>query len=257
MPSTKNLLRSALALWAIAMLAPASTAVAADTKETEIIPSERTIPHDESRIQFSNIPDPWEGWNRRVYAFNTQFDRYIFLPSVRGYQKVTPDPLEKGISNAFQNVGEVRTFLHSFLQLKPRSMGITLGRLVVNSTLGIGGLLDPASDMGLVLHREDFGQTLGHWGVGNGPYLVLPIFGPSNARDTGGMLGDYALTMLAYEAIGLNDSDQFALRSSITVLRALDMRANLAFRYYETGSPFEYELVRYLYTQLRRVEIAK
>ena len=152
---------------------------------------------------------------------------------------------------------EVRTFLHSLLQLKPRSMGITLGRLLVNSSLGIGGLFDPASQMGLVHRREDFGQTLGHWGVGNGPYMVLPLFGPSNARDTSGMLGDYALTLVAYEVIGLNGSDRLALRSAITVMRALDMRANLAFRYHETGSPFEYELVRYLYTQLRRVEIAK
>jgi len=249
---TRRLFLPVLLLW----LAAAAPATAGKQDEAEVVPPKRTVPAADAQVQLV-IYDPWEGWNRRVYAFNTQFDRYIFLPAVRGYETITPDPLEKGVTNFFHNVGEVRTCVHSILQAKPRAMGVTLARLIVNTSLGIGGLFDPATDMGLVRRNEDFGQTLGRWGVGDGPSTVLPIFGPSNLRDTGGMLGDYALELIAYEAIGLNGSDQFPLRATLTTLRALDMRANLGFRYYESGSPFEYELIRYLYTKLREVEIAK
>lgn len=256
MPFSKKILRHAVVFAALAMFTDTAPAAAAEDT-TDIVPPRRVVDYDETRALLADIKDPWEGWNRRVYVFNARFDRYVFLPAVRVYKTITPDPIEVGIWNVFQNVGEVRTLLHSLLQLKPRSMGITVGRLVVNSSIGIVGLFDPATDLGLIRRSEDFGQTLGRWGVGAGPYTVLPIFGPSNVRDTAGMLGDYALTVAAYQAIGLNGSDLLPVRSAITLLRAVSTRDHMAFRYYETGSPFEYELVRYLYTKIREVEILK
>ncbi len=235
--------------------APISTVAFAD--ESGDLPVRTDLIEFSVRNQLADISDPIEGWNRRVYAFNTSFDRRLFLPAVNGYRAVTPDPVETGIWNFFLNVSEVRTFVHSLLQLKPRSAGITLGRLVVNSTLGVGGLMDPATSMGLARLSEDFGQTLGRYGMPDGPYLVLPLFGPSNLRDTTGMAGDYALSLVGYEIIGLSDNDLWPVRWTLAGLRGLSSRANTAFRYHETGSPFEYEMVRYLYTQMRELEIEK
>jgi len=257
-PATLITLSITLLLAAIPLPALAQTAPDRATEAAPDLPIRTDLfETDQQHAELADIADPWEAWNRRVYAFNTSFDRRLFLPTVRGYKAVTPDPVERSIWNFFLNVSEVKTLLHSILQLKPRSSGITLGRLVVNSTLGIGGLFDPASNLGLPRHNEDLGQTLGRYGVPAGPYFVLPILGPSNLRDTTGMAGDYALAVVGYEIIGLNDSDLLPLRLTLAGLRGVATRANTAFRYHETGSPFEYELVRYLYTQMRRVEIQK
>ena len=131
-----------------------------------------------------NVYDPWERWNRRVYHFNYRFDEWVFLPIVRGYRYVTPRPVRNGVSNFFANLGDVPNLVNSLLQLKGRrSMEITC-RLLFNTTFGVLGLWDPASRMGLPKHSEDFGQTLGFYGVPEGPYLMLPLLGPSNLRDT-------------------------------------------------------------------------
>ena len=127
-------------------------------------------------------------------------------------------------------------------------------RFAVNSTVGILGLFDPMTELGTRQQREDFGQTLVVWGLGDGPYLVLPFFGPSTLRDTTGLIGDYA----AYQAV-----DPFGLASfeddhpEMTVLRVLNQRHITKFRYYQTGSPFEYDLVRLLYTRMRDLEVQK
>lgn len=138
---------------------------------------------------FAVVADPWEGFNRNVYRFNFYLDKYLFLPVVRGYEFVTPAFLQQGVSNFYNNIGEVRTLTNSLLQGKGTESAKTLGRFLTNSTVGLGGLFDPATKFGLERQYEDFGKTLGHWGAGSGPYLVLPVFGPSSARDAGGARG--------------------------------------------------------------------
>jgi len=229
--------------------------------QADEIPAQRPIEKyvDSDRQYPIDVYDPWEGFNRLVYYFNAKFDRYVFLPVVAGYEYITPDFLEQGVSNFFLNLEEVRNFSNSVLQLKPKSSLKVLGRFVLNSTLGIGGLFDWATPMGIPRQREDFGQTLGHYGVGNGPFLVLPIFGPSNLRDTTGLVIDTVARQALYNHIDPFDDhpDEEAFEAGISLLQAVDTRHRLDFRYYETGSPFEYELVRMIYNKVRLLEIQK
>ena len=122
-----------------------------------------------------NPADPWEGFNRRVFAFNDVLDRYALKPAAQGYRYVTPDPLERGVSNFFDNLGEVRTVFNSLLQGKGANAGNSSMRFLMNTTFGLGGLLDPATHAGFIADEEDFGQTLAAWGVGEGPFVVLPF----------------------------------------------------------------------------------
>ena len=201
-----------------------------------------------------DVYDPWERMNRRIYNFNTKFDRYVFLPVVSAYEFVLPNFVEDGVSNFFSNVGELENFINSLLQLKPAATVTALGRFGINTTVGILGVWDPAEKMGIYEWNEDFGQTLGRYGVGDGPYLVLPIFGPSNLRDTTGLIADSAM----FNAIDpFNFDDHSDRAAAYYLLNAIDKRHRNAFRYYETGSPFEYELIRLLYGKARQLEISK
>lgn len=129
-------------------------------------------------------PDPWQGFNRAMFSFNDTLDRWFLKPLAQGYKAVTPDPIEAGVSNIFSNLGEVPNVVNGTLQGDFKGAAHDTGRLLVNSTLGIGGLLDVAQYMNLPQDTpEDFGQTLAVWGVGQGPYLVLPLLGPSTLRD--------------------------------------------------------------------------
>jgi phospholipid-binding lipoprotein MlaA len=128
-------------------------------------------------------PDPWEGLNRKTYAFNDALDRAVLKPLAQGYQKVTPAFAQEGVNNFFDNVEDAWTSVNNFLQGKPRQGLSDAGRFLANTILGVFGLWDVATPMGLEKHYEDFGQTLGWWGVPAGPYLVLPLLGPSTARD--------------------------------------------------------------------------
>lgn len=129
-------------------------------------------------------PDPWQGFNRAMFSFNDTVDRWFLKPLARGYKAVMPDPLETGVTNIFSNVMEVPNVINGVLQGDLGGAGHDTGRLLVNTTLGVGGLLDVAKYMNLPAdEREDFGQTLAVWGVGQGPYLVLPFIGPSTVRD--------------------------------------------------------------------------
>ena len=202
-----------------------------------------------------DIYDPWEGFNRSMYKFNAKFDNYVFLPVVGAYETVMPVFAQKGVTNFFSNVSEIRNVMNSILQLKLESTLIGTSRLLINTTVGIGGLWDPATDLiGMYQRDEDMGQTLGYWGVGQGPYLVLPIAGPSSLRDTTGLLAD-ALIIDEVDILGLNENswEEYAYY----VLKAINKRHITAFRYYESGSPFEYELVRMLYTQKRKFDIKR
>ncbi len=133
----------------------------------------------------TNAPkaDPLEGMNRATFAFNDAVDKAVLKPVAQGYQFVTPGFVREGVSNAFNNVGDAAVAANNLLQGKPVDAASDVARLVVNSTLGILGLFDVASPMGLDKHNEDFGQTLGRWGMGSGPYLVIPFMGPSTFRD--------------------------------------------------------------------------
>jgi phospholipid-binding lipoprotein MlaA len=127
--------------------------------------------------------DPWESWNRGVYKVNDSVDRAVVKPLARGYVKVVPSPARTGVSNFFSNLHTPTTMVNDALQGKFGAAANDLARFVVNTTVGVGGLLDPATQMGLDKNDEDFGQTLGHYGVKPGPFLELPILGPSDARD--------------------------------------------------------------------------
>ena len=127
--------------------------------------------------------DPWEGFNRKSYAFNEKLDEVVLKPAAQGYVKIVPAFAREGVNNFFDNLDDIGTTLNNFLQGKPREGASDLGRFMVNTFLGVFGLWDIATPMGLEKHYEDFGQTLGVWGVQPGPYLVLPLMGPSTARD--------------------------------------------------------------------------
>ncbi|MCY1393808.1 MlaA lipoprotein [compost metagenome] len=209
---------------------------------------------ERSTLDALNIYDPFESWNRRVYHFNYRFDEWVFLPVVHGYRYVTPGFVRAGVSNFFSNLGDIPNLLNSALQLKgKRSLEIT-GRLLFNTTIGVVGLWDPATRMGLPKQTEDFGQTLGYYGVTDGPFLMLPILGPSNLRDTGGLVVDYVAD---YQINFLNVPEVSSNHPEITALRMVDKRYTTSFRYGQLNSPFEYEKLRYVYTQSRKLQIAE
>lgn len=209
---------------------------------------------ERSTFDALEVYDPLESWNRRVYHFNYRFDQWVFLPVVRGYTYVTPRFVRSGVSNFFSNLGDVPNLVNSLLQFKgQRSMEIT-GRLLLNTTIGVVGLWDPATLMGLPKQSEDFGQTLGFYGVGAGPYLMLPLLGPSNLRDTTGLVVDFA----AENQINfLNVAEVSSDHPEITALRIVDKRYTTSFRYGQLNSPFEYEKIRYVYTESRKLQIAE
>ena len=142
--------------------------------------------------------DPLEPINRAVFSFNDGFDRHFMRPVARGYKAITPDPVEQGVRNFFANLGDVRNLLNDLLQLKPTEALDDFGRLTINSTFGLLGVFDIATDVGLERNDEDFGQTLGYWGVPDGPYLVLPILGPSSLRDAPSLYVDYRTSPQTY-----------------------------------------------------------
>ncbi|MDZ4142494.1 MAG: VacJ family lipoprotein [Methylotenera sp.] len=138
--------------------------------------------------------DPLEGLNRGVYKFNDVADKAVIKPIATAYKAIAPSPVRKGINNFFTNLGSLTTILNDLLQFKFASAFTDAGRFVINSTFGLAGFIDVAGMDNIPLRKEDFGQTLGHWGVGNGAYLVLPFLGPSSLRDTTGMIFDTATT---------------------------------------------------------------
>jgi len=198
------------------------------------------------------VYDPIEGFNRGTYHFNYYFDKYLFLPIVSGYQFIVPDYAEDRVSNFVDNVLEFNNFTNNLLQLKFKETGITLARFVVNTTVGVVGLWDPATKWGMHRQPEDFGQTLGHYGVGHGPYIVLPILGPSNLRDTTGLVTDAVAFSLVGPPAWVDDD---GTTMAFTAVSAVDKRKRTPFRYYGSGSPFEYEEIRMLYTKKRDLEI--
>ncbi|XWT13142.1 VacJ family lipoprotein [Stutzerimonas urumqiensis] len=164
--------------------------------------------------------DPWEGFNRAVFRFNDTLDTYTLKPLAKGYQRVTPDPVEDSIGNFFGNLGDVVVLGNDLLQGKMRNAGIDASRILFNTTFGVLGLFDVATPMGLTRNDEDFGQTLGAWGLGSGPYLVLPLFGPSTVRDAFGRVPDAYLQPYPYMG-------DVAARNTMRGIETVDTRAEL------------------------------
>lgn len=191
--------------------------------------------------------DPFESYNRAMYEFNDDFDRALFRPLAEGYDEFMPKPLNNGVSNFFSNLDDVVVLLNDLLQLKFKQGLSDLGRITWNSTVGLLGLIDVASHMDLPKHNEDFGQTLGYWGVGSGPYLVLPILGPSSVRDSTGLVADWQVDILA-------EVDSENSRWGLIGLKAVDTRAGLlrASRVLDSASLDPYSFMRDAYLQRRQ-----
>jgi phospholipid-binding lipoprotein MlaA len=164
--------------------------------------------------------DPLEPMNRSISKFNDTLDDNVLKPVATGYRDYIPQPVQTGVGNFFSNLSDVFSTVNSGLQLKGRDTAESLMRVVVNTTLGIYGLFDVATEIGLQRHREDFGQTLGYWGVPDGPYLVLPVFGPSTVRDTSTLPLEFSTDFVAKH-------DVVAERNVAVVARIVDKRAGL------------------------------
>ncbi|MEP6908463.1 MAG: VacJ family lipoprotein [Pseudoxanthomonas sp.] len=202
-------------------------------------------------VQMPVSYDPWEKFNRGVHRFNNAVDRTIARPLAQGYVKVVPRPIRLGVGNFFSNLGEPITALNSLLQGKPLQAGQSLGRFLVNSTLGIGGIFDPATDAKLPRKNEDFGQTLGVWGWKRSRYVELPLFGPRTIRDVFGLLGDAPLSPIRQVE---DDKTRFFLQG----LQLVDVRAQLlSIDALREGAVDEYALFRDSWLQRRNYQIGE
>lgn len=194
--------------------------------------------------------DPLEPLNRGIYGFNEAVDGAVLKPVATTYREVTPSPVRTGVKNFFENLRDVWSFANATLQLRPKEATESFLRVGVNTVFGIGGVLDIATEMGIERQRMDLGQTLGRWGVPSGPYLVLPIFGPSSVRDATG----FVVETQGDPVSALSD---VPARNSLTVLRAVDTRANLlrATSLLEDAALDKYSFTRELYLQRRESQI--
>ncbi len=194
--------------------------------------------------------DPLEPWNRGVYRFNDVLDTNLVKPVAETYQEVTPDPVRKGVSNFFGNIRDVWSSVNAALQLRPQEAVENLFRVGVNTTLGLGGVLDVATEMGIPRTRMDFGQTLGRWGVPSGPYLVLPLLGPSSVRDATG-------TGIQFRLNEYTNFDDDHVQNSLTALEIVNTRAGLlrAGGLLDEAAIDKYSFVRDFYLQRRQNQI--
>jgi phospholipid-binding lipoprotein MlaA len=197
-----------------------------------------------------NRQDPLEPLNRGIYQFNDTVDKAVLKPVAEGYKAILPSFVRTAVGNFFSNLNDVLVVLNDLLQLKLEQGASDLSRLVWNTTAGIGGLIDVATPMGMEKHKEDFGLTLGHWGVGNGPYLVLPILGPSTLRDGFGILVDA-------QADPIWNYNDVTARNTAIVIKTVDTRARLlgTETILETAAIDPYTFVRDGYLQRRKALI--
>lgn len=253
--------RAVMLIVAVALLSGGCVSRGASGQAPELVPAtysqplfsaERVVPDDVEAPLL--VRDPWNGINRSIYRFNAAVDDVLLNPLVKGYRRATPAFARQGVTNFFDNIDDIRTFINLGLQAKPKRAGQTALRLLTNTTVGIAGLLDVASRWGITRHEEDFGQTLGHYGVAPGPYVMLPLFGPSTLRDTVGRVVDAGFQS-AIDPLDLNGHGERGIL--YYPLLVIDTRHTTAFQYFETGSPFEYGLVRKLFVTKRELDIAK
>ena len=214
-------------------------------------------------FQLTGINDSLEPFNRRMYAFNTQIDKKIVYPASQIYAAVVPKPIRKGISNFYNNFSEIPTFVNSVLQLKPGKAVNALGRFVVNSTVGVLGVADVAKNMGMKRDPETMGDTLGHYGVRTGTFLVLPVLGPSDLRDAVGAgidsISEGAVRRVAEEKLffdtGVFDKNVYGFTKP--VVTGLNASSMIGMRYGDLNSPFEYDLVKAFYYNYRKIQVIK
>ena len=194
--------------------------------------------------------DPLEPWNRGVYKFNDVIDTNVLKPVATTYTNVTPEPVRRGVGNFFNNIRDVWSSANAALQLRPQETVENLFRVGVNTFLGLGGVLDVATELGIPRTRLDFGQTLGRWGVPSGPYLVLPLLGPSSVRDATG-------TGVQFRVNEYTAFDDSSLQTSLTVLEVVDTRAGLlrAGAMLNEAAIDKYSFMRDFYLQRRQNQI--
>ena len=198
----------------------------------------------------ANPKDPWEPMNRSIASFNDKIDDNVLKPVATGYRNVVPDLIQTGVRNVFNNFADMWSTVNNLLQLKPTNTVESLGRVIVNTVFGIYGIFDVASYIKLERHPEDFGQTLGYWGVPNGPYLVLPLFGPSTLRDGASLPVDFAVSPT--KLIG-----DIPTRNEVFALRLVSKRSELlkSGNMLEQASIDKYSFTRDAYLQYRRSQI--
>jgi phospholipid-binding lipoprotein MlaA len=198
----------------------------------------------------SSPHDPFEGINRKVYQFNETVDEAVLKPVAQTYQKLTPQPVRTGVQNFFGNLSDVWSAVNSALQLKPAQAAESFFRVLINSTIGLYGVLDIATELKLERHTEDFGQTLGYWGVPSGPYVILPLLGPSTLRDTASLSVDTQGNLA-------RQVDHVPTRNSLLATSVVDKRA----RYLSAGDRLDelaldkYIFVRDVFLQKRLSEV--
>ncbi len=197
--------------------------------------------------QAASEEDPWESFNRPIFRFNDTVDTYALKPIAQGYRAVTPQFLEDGVHNVFGNIGDVGNLANNLLQGKLHNAGVDTGRLLFNTTFGVLGFFDVAKHMGLSKNDEDFGQTLGVWGLNSGPYLVIPFLGPSTVRDATGRVPDSFLTPYPYV-------DHVPTRNVTRGVQVVDTRANLL-QAERLISGDKYIFIRNAYLQSREFKV--
>jgi phospholipid-binding lipoprotein MlaA len=204
----------------------------------------------------SNPSDPWEGWNRGTQKVNDTLDKTIIKPVAKGYEWLVPNFVNEGVTNFFSNMHEINVTINDILQFKLKQGGMDASRFLINSTAGVGGFIDVAKYIDLPKHNEDFGQTLGYWGVPSGPYLILPFFGPSSPRETLGLIGDMAFNPLTYVSIfGGAIANGAALGAR--AIEITDQRAHLMTteKIVDEGSIDRYDFLKNSYKQNREYYI--
>ncbi|VXC33598.1 VacJ family lipoprotein [Pseudomonas sp. 8O] len=197
--------------------------------------------------QAASEEDPWESFNRPIFRFNDTVDTYALKPIAQGYRAVTPQFLEDGVHNVFGNIGDVGNLANNLLQGKLHNAGVDTGRLIFNTTFGVLGFFDVAKHMGLRKNDEDFGQTLGFWGLNSGPYLVIPLLGPSTVRDATGRVPDSFLTPYPYMG-------HVPTRNVTRGVQVVDTRANLL-QAERLVSGDKYIFIRNAYLQSREFKV--
>ena len=194
----------------------------------------------------ANPADPLEPFNRGVYSFNEGLDRAVLKPVATAYQNITPSPVRTGVTNFFENISDVWSMVNNALQAKPAEAVDSFFRVTTNTFWGVGGIFDVATELKIPKHKEDFGQTLGTWGLSSGPYVVLPLIGPSSVRDTAGRLVDMQGDLVS-------QSGNVPARNSLKTLDLVDTRASLlrASELLDQAALDKYAFTRDVYLQRR------
>ena len=164
--------------------------------------------------------DPWETTNTKIFKFNKRLDDLVLRPIAHGYNAIVPRVVRQGVGNFFSNIDDINVLANDLLQLKFSAAATDTGRLLINTTIGVVGVVDVASSMGLNKNEEDFGQTFGHYGIGTGPYVMLPFFGPSSVRDSFGLVLDTVFNPIQYH-------DEASVRTLLVGMEQLDSRASV------------------------------